>query len=254
MFVLPLVASAMLNLVPARQVLSRASVASAIAASGVADGCSRADTAMAVDSSDARRIGTLAGDPLVLIAVQAPCLCGNVNCPYLVARIHAGTATSLLVMDAYQVDVVPVGEPLPRLREESHDSALLHTQTIHPFRNGAYVTISTLRVRADTGESRPESIPIHFDPGASSIELRGTVDADWGDNDTFVAAAGQVLSVNGISPRGIWVYLTPADRTPSSIELASGTPIVLHAGGIYGLAIGTHSDGRTPYQIKLRIR
>jgi len=227
-----------------------AAIAAAVASERIGDACTPAQVRQAVAAADTRRIGRIGGDDVVLVALESPCMCGNVNCPWLVVR--PGTKQPVLLSTyAFGVDVVPGSEALPRLREHAHDSALITDETLDAFRGGTYVAVRTERVRGDTGERKPDTIPVRFAAGASSAPLRGRAGIGWYDVYTFDAARGQRLVLSGRTT--VTCTLTPpAGGEP--LELRAGTAVTLPRTGTYRLQIEGRDEHETPYTLTLAIR
>lgn len=216
-----------------------------------ASGCSAAELRDVVRTADVSRLGRVNGHDVVLASVHGSCLCGNVNCPYLVLRLDGANATVLL--DTYAFALTPAGtqKPLPDLRERAHDSALVSVETIDTYRNGTYVVQSTARVRGDTGESKPDRIPVHFAPGASSAVLHGYVSPGWEDIYTFSAAPGQHITITG--PAGFDYSLQTNDEK-SDLDLKPGIPTRLPKGGAYVLLVDGGTEAGQHYTLTITIR
>jgi hypothetical protein len=246
-----LLLAASLTVVPDR---ARAELRAILAApSSPADGCDPPSARRAADVADLRRIGTLHGDPVIIAALAAPCLCGNVNCPFLVLRIGATRADVLYSGSGYALEPFGNAQPLPNLRETSHNSALIHDETRVVFRNGEYRDAEGEHVRGDTGERKPDApVPIRFAPGSSSIVLHGRVGLGWDDAYTFVAAKGQQVTIDDVtSSQRLNVYLTPG---PASAALNPGVPFALPKDGAYSLVVAGSGESSSPYRLRLTIR
>jgi hypothetical protein len=216
--------------------------------------CSHAEVDAAVARADVRQLGTVGGDPVILAAIEAPCICGNVNCPWYVLRVEPSTSQVLLSTFAFAVNLERSNGPLPNLRERSHDSALITDETVDAFRNGHYVTVGSYRVRGDTGARKPDTLPVTFTPGASSARLSGTIMLGWDDAYVFDATKGQRLTIDDVSPRtGLALELNSKPGSPS-ITVHPGTPVVLPLTSSYRLRVGTGSERDAPYALTLAIR
>ena len=72
-----------------------AAIAAAVERQRFADGCTPAQTRTAVAHADVQRLGSLADNPVVLVALESSCMCGTVNCPWLVLRLGGTPAVPL---------------------------------------------------------------------------------------------------------------------------------------------------------------
>ena len=214
-------------------------------------GCSAAEARAAVDTADISPLGTVNGARVVLASIHASCICGNVNCPYVVIRDDAHAAP---LLETYAWDVSPVGhaQPLPNLRERAHDSALITIETIDAYRNGSYVAIEHARVRGDTGERKRDDVPVEFLPGASSAVLHGSVSPDWDDSYMLVADRGQQLIISGVHASHPVTFSGFAGPQHTPVTLTAGKPFVLPASGPVQLHIA--SDGSASYRATVTIR
>jgi hypothetical protein len=138
------------------------------------------------------------------------------------------------------------------LHETAHDSALVSIATTDAYRNGKYVSIDTQRVRGDTGESKPDSVPVRFAPGASSAVLRGRVSEGWYDQYTFAAAAGQRVTVSG--PAALTYPLSAEASDKPIADLLSGQPVTLPKGARYRLLVNSDDQTERSYQATITIR
>jgi hypothetical protein len=216
--------------------------------------CSRAEVDAAVAQAEIRRLGTVGGDPVILAAIEAPCICGNVNCPWYVVRVQPSSSQVLLSTYAFAVSLERSNGPLPNLRERSHDSALITNETVDAFRDGHYVIVGAYRVRGDTGARKPDTIPVKFADGASSARLSGTIMLGWDDAYVFDAAKGQRLTIDAVSPRtGLLLELSTKSGSPS-ITVHPGAPVVLPLTSSYRLRVGNGSERDAPYAFTLAIR
>jgi len=230
-----------------------AAIASAVAAGRVGDGCTAAEVRSAIARADVRQLGTVGGDPVVLVSLTASCMCGNVNCPWLVVRAGR-SATVLLTTYAFDVGVERSNEPLPRLRGHAHDSALVTDEELDAYRGGRYVAVAVYRVRGDTGARKPDAVPVRFAAGTSAARLHGSVTTGWYDSYTFGAERGQRLIVSNVTSRGT-VSLTlfgPADG--NAVEVHAGVPVTLERSGTFRLSVDGADERATPYALTLSIR
>lgn len=216
-----------------------------------ASGCSPAELRAIVQKADVSTLGMLGSSRVILAGVSGSCICGTVNCPYVVLRLD-GTRSSVL-LDTYGYDVGPVGHarPLPNLHEVAHDSALVSVTTVDAYRNGKYVAIDTQRVRGDTGESKPDTVPVRFVPGTSSAVLRGRVSEGWYDQYTFAAIAGQRLTIDGPA---LLTYSLSVDSTDTSVDLRPGRAVTLPKGGSYRLLVDGAGETEQSYRATITIR
>ena len=230
-----------------------AALASAIATAGIGDACSRVEIRSAIASAGVRRLGSVAGDPVVLVSFESSCMCGNVNCPWLVVRT-GHPATVLLATYAFSVGVEPAHEALPRLRERAHDSALVTDETLDAYRAGSYDAVAVYRVRGDTGARKPDAVPVRFAPGASSARLHGSVAVGWYDDYTFAAARGQRLTIDAPTSASTpsLTLLVPGGN--GTLELRPGRPVTLERSGTYRLHVDGAGEDETPYALTLGIR
>jgi hypothetical protein len=222
----------------------------------LAAGCSAAESERIAREASVTTLGSLGGRTVILASVSGSCICGNVNCPYLVLRLDPGGAAKVL-LSTYAYEVVPAGaqQPLPNLRERAHNSALVSDETIDAYRNGAYAPISNVRVRGDTGERKPLSLPLRFAPGASSAPIAGRISAGWSDDYELNAARGQQLTLGAVhGPADLTFSLVPAGGKGGSIALTPGKPASLPVSGTYHLSVDTGSDEARDYRATVTIR
>jgi len=214
------------------------------------DGCSPAELQAIVQKADVSTLGTVGGSRVILASVSGSCICGNVNCPFVVLRLDGARSTVLL--DTYGYAVSPVGkaQPLPNLREVAHDSALVSVTTTDAYQNGKYVVINTQRVRGDTNESKPDTVPVRFAPGTSTAVVHGRVSEGWYDQYTFAAAAGQQFTVSG--PAAL-TYSLAVESSDQSIELRPGRAVALPKGGRYRLLVDSAGEGEQTYSATITI-
>jgi hypothetical protein len=221
------------------------------ALAGDATGCSAAELHAIVQKADTSTLGTVGQSRVILAAVSGSCICGNVNCPYVVLRLD-GVRSSVL-LNTYAYDVGPFGNEgsLPNLREVAHDSALVSVTTTDAYRNGKYVAIDTQRVRGDTGEGKPDTVPIRFLPGTTSVVVHGRVSEGWYDQYTFAAAAGQRITVSGPAPLTYTLSVESPDR---SIELRPRVAVTLPKGARYRLLVDGAGEAEQTYRATITIR
>lgn len=218
---------------------------------GDGSGCTAAELHGIVQKADIKTLGTIGSSRVVLASVFGSCLCGNVNCPFVVLRLD-GDRNSVL-LDSYGYAIAPIGKelPLPNLREVAHDSALISIATVDAYRNGKYVAIDTQRVRGDTGEGKPDSVPVHFVPGSSSAALHGRVSEGWYDQYTFAALPGQRLTISG--PDAL-TYSLSGGPSEQSISLLPGHAVKLPKGGHYRLLVDGDGETIRAYRATITIR
>lgn len=231
---------------------AHATLLHALAGETLTDGCSAAEQRAATASAAFTWLGRIDGSDVVLASVHGSCMCGQVNCPWFVLRL-GGTPAVLLSTIAFAVDPVRGAETLPRLRERSHDSALVTDETVDAFRGGRYVTLETARVRGDNGAHKPNAVPVRFVPG-SSARLRGNVATGWYDEYAVVARRGQRLAIAGVqSPAHVEVTLFgPAESQP--VDLRPGVPVTLKQSGTFLIHVDNDSENGAPYALTLSIR
>ena len=200
-----------------------------------------------------RRLGRVGGDDVVLALVADPCICGAANCPYYAIRLVPGNPRVLLSTYAITVHDADHASPLPGLVVDAHSSAMVTDEMTYAFRGGAYVAVSSMRVRGTDHARKPNGIPVRFAPGASSAQLRGTVSLGWYDAYTFDAAKGQRLTIDSVrsqSPVTMVLY-GPHDRTAT---LTPGVPVTLSSSGSYQFQIENGSESDVPYTLRFSIR
>jgi hypothetical protein len=227
-------------------------VALAHALNGDGSGCSAGELRAIVQKADVKTLGYVSNSRVILAFASGSCICGNVNCPFVVLRLDG--ARSSVLLDTYAYALTPSGKevPLPNLHETAHDSALVSIATTDAYRNGKYVSIDTQRVRGDTGESKPGSVPVRFAPGASSAVLRGRVSEGWYDQYTFAAAAGQRVTVSG--PAALTYSLSAEASDKPIADLLSGQPVTLPKGARYRLLVNSDDQTERSYQATITIR
>jgi hypothetical protein len=227
-------------------------VALAHALEGDGSGCSAAELHTIAQKADIKTLGYIGNSRVVLAFASGSCICGNVNCPFVVLRLDG--ARSSVLLDTYAYSVTPSGKelPLPNLREGAHDSALVSIATTDAYRNGKYVAIDTQRVRGDTGESKPDSVPLRFAPGASSAVVHGRISAGWYDQYTFAAAAGQRITVSG--PAGLTYSLSVESSDKPIADLLAGQAVTLPKSGRYRLLVDSDDQTEQPYRVTIAIR
>jgi hypothetical protein len=154
---------------------------------------------------------------------------------------------------AFGVNLVPAGEPLPRLRDRAHDSALVTDETQHANRDGPYAPSAGERDRAHTGERKPDTVPVHFAAGASSARLHGTVATGWYDAYTFAAARGQRVVVSDVSGAPVTLTLSgPGGEHPTTVR--PGAAIALPSDGTFRLTVDGSDERATAYALTLAIK
>jgi hypothetical protein len=216
-------------------------------------GCSTAELTDAVTRASLSTLGTLHGKPVVLASIEAACICGNVNCPWYVFTREGAHTRVLLTTYAWDVRARGNASPLPELVERSHDSALVTIETVDAFRNGSYVASTVTRVRGDTGARKPNEIPVHFAPGASSAVLHGSTSSGWSDNYAFDATAGQTIVAGDVHASRPIVFDVFSGSGGHTMLLRPGVPATLPAGGHYLLMVESDSDTDLPYTFTLTI-
>jgi hypothetical protein len=229
----------------------------ALIASSVADGCSAAETRTAAAKASIERLGSIDGESVYLAALEAPCLCGNVNCAYLVFRDDPRAPHILL--QTYGWDVRPFGdaEPLPQLREHAHDNALITVETTDTFRDGKYVVTGSARLRGDTGARKPDQVALRFAPGTSSAQLHGSVSLGWYDDYAFSANRGQRLTVDRVTSRARMSLVLMTQDGRRRVELTPGGAITLADSGPFVLRVENErpsDEPPVPYELRLTIR
>jgi hypothetical protein len=220
------------------------------ALAGDASGCSPAELRAIVQQADVTPLGTIGAGRVVLASVSGTCICGNVNCPFVVLRLDG--ARSSVLLDTYGYSVAPVGHarPLPNLREVAHDSALVSVTSTDAYRDGKYVAIATQRVRGDTGESKPDTVAVRFAPGTSSAVVGGRVSEGWYDQYTFAAGAGQRLTVSGPAA---FTYSLSVESSDRPIEVLPGHAVALPASGRYRLLVDGAGATEQAYRATITI-
>jgi hypothetical protein len=215
-----------------------------------AAGCSTAELHAIVQKADFKTLGTIGNSRVILATAGGTCICGNVNCPYVVLRLDGARSSVLLNTYAYAVDPFGKDRPLPKLREVAHDSALVSVTTTDAYRNGKYVAIDTQRVRSDTGETKPDSIPLHFAPGSSSAVVHGRISEGWYDQYSFTADAGQRFTISG--PAAL-TYTLSVESSDKSIDLLPNVAVTLPAGGRYRLLVDGADETEQAYRATITI-
>ncbi|MBV8601797.1 MAG: hypothetical protein JO359_09580 [Candidatus Eremiobacteraeota bacterium] len=193
---------------------------------------------------------------LALVEIQAPCVCGAQNCPFWVYRVDGTDARQALASFAIAVTTEPRGSGWPDVIATAHSSALITAGTRYAGQDGKYVPIASWRVRNDTN-ARKSDIPVRFVPGVSSAKLAGTISLDWGDVYTFVAQAGQQLTITGATPSGLALFLTQnADDGAASVTVVSGKSLALPVSGSYRLSVDPPpaATGNVRYALIFSIR
>jgi hypothetical protein len=215
--------------------------------------CTQGELSTAIANARIKRIGTLAGDPVVLAMLYGQCLSGAANGPWLIIRVSATATKPLLSTIAQNVDVLRSNDALPRIREQMHGSAYVSRVTIDVFRAGRYVAIDSYEMRNETRERYPRTINVSFAPGASSAQITGKLWPQWGQTYEFYGSQGQHIEVGGISGKGgIWMYLSPTADGQTVIK--PGVPQTLDRGGAFRLWVSSSSEHDVRYAFKLIIR
>lgn len=226
----------------------------ALLAAALAGGCPPTQAQQLAHDATIVPLGVAGGRRVVLASLEGACICGNVNCPYVVLRIGTNKADELLDTYAYEVRPIGPAAPLPNLRELAHDSALVSDETIDAYRNGKYVAISTARIRGDNGDRKLNAVPVRFLPGTSSAVLRGNVSLGWYDEYELSAEAGQRLTLTGVRAAGPLTFSLLGPKSTPALGLRPGVPVVLPAGGSYLLQIDGSGDDAQAYLATVRIR
>jgi len=229
-------------------------VLTAMDAQKIDDGCSRADAQQAAGGADIKRLGSVSGHEVILAGVHGSCLCGNINCPFFVVQLDG--ASPAVLFNTIAIDVKPFGaaDPLPKLRSQAHDSALIAIETVAAYNGGKYVNTGSWRVRGDTGERKPLDVPIRFATGASSAQLHGAISIDWGDSYSFEAQQGQHVTIDSVvSSKPLTLSFYPAE-TGVYVELHPGVAVALPKTGKYSLLIDNVSDKAATYSLRFSIR
>jgi hypothetical protein len=218
-----------------------------------AGACSTAQKQKMAAEATLRTLGRLGGDDVVLALVADPCICGAANCPYYAIRLVPGNPRVLLSTYAITVHDADHASPLPGLVVDAHSSAMVTDEMTYAFRGGAYVVVSSMRVRGPDHARKPNGIPVHFALGASSAQLHGTVSLGWYDAYTFDAAKGQRLTVGAVRSRSP-VTMVLYGPQGGSTSLASGVPFTLPKSGSYQFQIENSSESDLPYTLRFSIR
>ncbi len=106
-------------------------------------------------------------------------------------------------------------------------------------------------MRGDTGERKPNAVPVHFAPGASSATLHGTVSRGWYDEYELVAAAGQRVTLAGPSAL---IYSLVRRGHEKSMDLRPGASLTLPMSGAYLLEIDSDGERGQAYRATITIR
>lgn len=218
-------------------------------------GCTNAERQTVLRTADVSPLGATSGRRVVLVSAHGNCICGTVNCPYVVLRMAPdGTADVLLNTFAYEVTPTGRAAPLPNLRELAHDSALVSDETIDAYRNGKYAVVSSARIRGDNGARKPNAVPVRFAAGTSSAVLSGGVSLGWYDEYALDAMAGQRITVSAVHAPGKLTFSLTGRANAYSIVLQPGVPAVLPRSGGYLLHVDGSGDNPEPYRATLTIR
>src|ERR1700693_3765067 len=216
--------------------------------------CSAAQRQPAAAEADIRTLGQINGRNVVLAGVHASCVCGNVNCPWHVLRLDPGKPRVLFSTYAFQMDAIGTEKPLPKLRAQAHDSALVTDEATVAYQDGRYVTIETARVRGDTGARKPNDVPVRFAYGASSARLKGSVSLGWYDEYALAAAKGQRLMIDGIASQKKLSLTLFVPNSAQVVDVAPGVPVTLGSSGTFRLHVENGSEAGAPYALTLTIR
>jgi hypothetical protein len=232
-------------------------LAAALQKTELSGGCSQAATKTAVQRASTQQLGQLNGQRVILAGLTAECMCGNVNCPYLVLQLDPHEPRVLLQTYGWAVDPFGAEKPLPRLRERAHDSALITYETIDAYRDGKYVRVESARVRGDTNARKLNNVPIRFAPGTSSARLQGNVSLAWFDDYAFAAQRGQQLAISDVQSKVRPSIVLSWENGTHQTEIKPGVPVVLPRSGTFNLRIENESspeEAPVPYSLTLSIK
>lgn len=231
---------------------SHSAVLDVLSKTGDAASCDAAQQRKMAAAASIRRLGRLANDDVVLAQVGDSCICGAQNCPYYAIRLTPGNPRVLLAVYAIDVRDADRARPLPGLIVDAHDSAMVADETTYAFSRGSYVAVANARVRGTDHARKPNAIPVHFAPGASSAALRGTASLGWYDVYTFGAEKGQRVSIAGVSSRAkLTVTLFAGAGVP--VALRPGMAFVLPKSGAYRLQVEADSEDDAAYTLTLAV-
>jgi hypothetical protein len=241
--------------VPAAAALILAATLSRALGDELLSGCTAAERQTVLHTADTSPLGTAGGRRVVLVSVHGSCVCGTVNCPYVVLRLAPdGTADVLLNTFAYEVAPTGPAAPLPNLRELAHDSALVSDETVDAYRNGKYVVVSSARIRGDNGARKANAVPVHFAAGTTSTVLSGSVSLGWYDEYALAAAAGQRITVSEPHASGTLTF-TLVDRDGAhAVDIAPGVAAVLPRSGVFLLHVEGSGEAAESYRATVTIR
>jgi hypothetical protein len=233
----------------------RAAVLDVISRGDDASGCEPAQKRKMAASATIRKLGRIGGDDVVMAEVYDPCICGAQNCPFYAIRLTPGKPRVLLTAIGISERNADRAAPLPGLVIYAHDSALVTEEFTYAYRNGAYVPVSTYRVRGGEHAGRkPNDVPVHFAPGASSAHLTGSVALGWDDAYTFAASKGQRLVIGGVRPAGKTTLTLYGPGNVPPVTLHADVPVVLPETGTYSLHVEGTSEDDVHYALSLAIR
>ncbi|MBV8644050.1 MAG: hypothetical protein JO225_09060 [Candidatus Eremiobacteraeota bacterium] len=220
----------------------------------VGGGCPPDVTRKAAQDASIRSLGHVGDDEVVLASVESPCICGAQNCPYYVIRLTAGNPRVLL--STFGISARTRAEsPLPRIVVDAHDSALVVDETTYAYRDGKYVGVDSVRVRASDNARKPQEVPVRFAAGASSARLSGSIANGWFDTYTFAAGKGQKVQVDGVSSKAhLTLTLFGGPDVITSRPLTPGVPFTLPKSTTYRLMVDCDADHDTPYALTFAIR
>jgi hypothetical protein len=217
-------------------------------------GCDQPQLRDAAASARIRRLGRIAGDEVILAAVEQPCMCGAHNCPYYAIRLTPGKPRELLTAFGFEAKLTRDASPLPAIVVRGHDSALVVDETVYAYRNGTYAQSAAYRVRGDDGSRKPDTVPVRFAAGASSAPLRGSAALGWFDAYTFDAAKGQRLTIGGVRSAAKLTATLFGPNGVQAVQLRPGVTQTLPATGTYHLHVENDSETAVPYALTLSIR
>jgi hypothetical protein len=135
------------------------------------------------------------------------------------------------------------------------------------FWNGSTYVFSPERstvycVGPERDNERPYELPVRFHTGESSTVLHGTAYQNCGQDYSFVARAGQRITVERLTPQPknlrISIFLNFGDDDVADVDGASWTGTLAHTGKYVLSVSGTDPRGETqdlqPFAIRLTIR
>ena len=169
---------------------------------------------------------------------------------------EAASPKTLLVTSAYDIKTLPSpGDPLPKLREDAHDSALITIVSIDAYRGERYQPVDVYRQRNDTGARKPDTIAVRFASGTSSARLSGSVSTGWYDSYTFDANRAQTLTIGDVASKGkLLITVEIPQQNGASLPVTLGVPVKLPASGTYRVLVDTDSEADQRYALTLSVR